>query len=54
MTQEQKDSVIDALVGFIVRVSKGKTTSEKEVEVLPEVVSRLCAFSSDDCYKIGF
>ncbi len=41
MTKEQCQDVVDALVNFIVRVSKGKTTSEKEVEVLPEVVSAL-------------
>lgn len=49
MTKEQKEEVIDALVGFILRVSKGKTTSEKEVEVLPEVVSGLVAINRVVC-----
>lgn len=49
MTSEQKKEVIDALVDFIIRVSKGGTTSEKEVEVLPEVVSGLVAINRVVC-----
>lgn len=45
MTNEQYKEVNDALVEFIIRVSKGETTSEKEVEVLPEVVSALAKLS---------
>ena len=41
MNEEQYKSVITALTEFVIRVSKGETTSEKEVEILPEVVSRL-------------
>lgn len=41
MDKEQYNSVAEALVEFILRVSKGETTSEKEVEILPEVVSVL-------------
>lgn len=44
MDKEQFNSVADALVEFILRVSKGETTSEKEVEVLPAVVSELTKF----------
>lgn len=50
MTKEQKEEVIDALVGFILRVSKGETTSEKEAEVLPEVVSKLIDINRVVCY----
>lgn len=45
MNEEQYRTVIASLVEFIVRVSKGETTSEKEVEVLPEVVSALAKLS---------
>lgn len=44
MTPEQTKQVIDALVKFIVRAADGKTTSEKEVEILPEVVNSLHEF----------
>lgn len=39
MEKEKFNSVADALADFILRVSSGKTTTEKEVEVLPAVVS---------------
>ncbi|MDE5993919.1 MAG: hypothetical protein K2G60_00225 [Oscillospiraceae bacterium] len=45
MNEEQYKNVIAALVEFVVRVSKGETTSEKEVEVLPEVISGLIDIS---------
>jgi hypothetical protein len=41
MEKEQYSTVVSALVAFILRVSDGKTTTEKEVEVLPAVVSEL-------------
>ena len=41
MTKEQIAELENALIDFVKRVSKGETTSEKEVEVLPEVVQRL-------------
>lgn len=44
MSTEQAKEIIDALVEFVLRVSKGETTSEKAVEVLPEVVSSLKDF----------
>lgn len=53
MTTEQYKEVNDALIEFVVRVSKGETTSEKEVEVLPEIVSTLCELANT-CQKIGF
>lgn len=37
-TKEKYNQAEDALLDFIIRVAQGKTTSEKEVEVLPEVV----------------
>lgn len=36
-----ESKVENALINFIERVSKGETTSEKETEVLPEVVNAL-------------
>lgn len=41
MDETQYKQVIKALVGFIERVSDGKTTCETEVEVLPQVVEAL-------------
>lgn len=41
MNEEQYKNVIAALTEFVIRVSNGKTTTEKEVEVLPAVVSQL-------------
>lgn len=44
MNDEMKDKykqAENALLDFIIRVAKGITTSEKEVEVLPEVVNSL-------------
>ncbi len=41
MDKEQHQKVVDALVDFVIRVANGKTTTEKEVEVLPAVVSVL-------------
>lgn len=41
MNDEMKDKykqAENALLDFIIRVAQGKTTSDKEVEVLPEVV----------------
>lgn len=41
MEREQERKVIEALTDFVIRVAKGKATSETEVEVLPEVVKAL-------------
>lgn len=41
MEKDQYKKVIDALVDFVIRVANGKTTTEKETEVLPAVVSAL-------------
>lgn len=41
ITQNQGKCVIDALVQFIERVSRGVSASEAEVKVLPEVVAIL-------------
>lgn len=41
MTNEQYKKVNDALVEFVVRVSRGETTSEKEIEILPTIVHEL-------------
>lgn len=41
MEKMQKSKIENALIDFIERVSKGETTSEKETEVLPEVVNAL-------------
>lgn len=41
MDKDQHKKVVDALVDFVIRVANGKTTTEKEVEVLPAVVSVL-------------
>ena len=37
-----KKRLCDLLFDFVQRVAKGETTSETEVEVLPEIVSELC------------
>lgn len=41
MNEEQYKKVVDALVCFVTRVANGETTAEKEIEVLPAVVSSL-------------
>lgn len=41
MTEEQYKEVNDALVEFVIRVSKGETNSEKEIEILPAIVHEL-------------
>lgn len=41
MEKEQKERVINALANFVLRVANGKATSEKEIEVLPEIASVL-------------
>lgn len=41
MNETQRQAVIDALVEFVLYVTKMKTTSEKAIEVLPEVVFEL-------------
>lgn len=46
MTNEQENEVIKALIDFVVRVSKGKTTSDTEVSVLPEVAKLLLNFDA--------
>lgn len=51
MTDEQEKEVIDALVDFVIRVAKGKTTSDTEVSVLPEVAKVLLSY---DMYKEEF
>lgn len=37
MNNEQKRAVIEALVKFVTRVSKGEATCETEIAVLPQV-----------------
>ncbi len=44
ITSEQEKRVVDALVDFVIRVAKGKTTSDTEVSVLPEVAKLLLNF----------
>lgn len=44
MENEQERKVVEALVEFVERVAKGKTTSETEVKILPEVVNALANF----------
>lgn len=41
MEKEQKERVINALANFVLRVANGEATSEKEIEVLPEIASVL-------------
>lgn len=41
MDKDQHKKVVDALVDFVIRVANGETTTEKEVEILPAVVSLL-------------
>lgn len=50
MNKEQEAEVINALVNFVVRVSKGDTVNEKEVDTLPAVATLLLTSSS----VIGF
>lgn len=50
MTKEQEAQVINALVDFVIRVSKGDITNEKETETLPAVTTLLLASNS----PIGF
>lgn len=37
MDKKKEDEVLNALTDFVIRVAKGKATSEVEVKVLPEV-----------------
>lgn len=46
MSLEQKEKVIKDLIAFIERVSEGKTTSDTETLVLPDVVKALVNLSS--------
>ena len=41
MNEEKHEQVVNAMVNFVIRVMNGETTSEKEIEILPEVVSAL-------------
>lgn len=41
MDKDQSKKIVDALVDFVIRVANGETTTEKEVEILPAVVSLL-------------
>lgn len=41
MNEEQYKNVKQALVDFVIRVSKGQMTSETEVVILPEVIKFL-------------
>lgn len=41
MEKEQKERVINALANFVLRVANGEATSEKEIEVFPEIASVL-------------
>lgn len=43
-TRDKYKEAEKALLDFVIRVSKGKTASEKEVEALPEVVNILFSF----------
>lgn len=48
MTNEQEDRIVETLVNFVERVSKGIATSETEIAVLPEVAKVL--FSSNKLF----
>lgn len=41
LTREQDQELEQALFDFVIRVLKGKTTSETELQILPEVVETL-------------
>lgn len=41
MDKDQHKKIVDALVDFVIRVANAETTTEKEVEILPAVVSLL-------------
>ncbi len=41
MDKDQKKQVTNALVDFVIRVSNGNATTEKEVSILPEVARLL-------------
>lgn len=38
---EQKEEVLEALVGFVKRVADGKSTNQEEVAVLPDIARLL-------------
>ena len=46
LTEKQQKEFETSLVEFAIRVLKGETTSEKEIEILPEVVNAIirCGF----------
>ncbi len=46
LTKKQQKEFENALIEFAIRVLKGETTSEKEIEILPEVVNTIirCGF----------
>lgn len=45
--KQLKQQLVEALANFIIRVSEGKTTSEAEIAVLPEVVNALVNLAND-------
>lgn len=47
MNDEQYKKIVCALVSFVIRVANGETTTEKETEVLPAVVSSLANLLSE-------
>ena len=44
MTKEKREKISEALADFIIRVLEDKTASERDVEVLPEVIKALIEF----------
>lgn len=42
----KEQEMIESLADFVIRVAKGKATSETEVEVLPEVARVVVAYLS--------
>ena len=52
LTEEQRQSLITSLLGFVVRVSAGVGSSPEEVQILPEVVKLLLGYFAvlNDCY----
>lgn len=47
MNEEQEEQVTKALVEFITKVANGKTVSEAEILILPEVVNALTNLSDN-------
>lgn len=49
MSEEQYKKVVDALVGFVARVSIEESSNEKETEILPEIAALLLQLNSKQC-----